>query len=189
MSVAMLGGIAAAAALAPWILLYLYAKCCYSPREWLYIEWRTTHTCACIPCRYMTRADHDALWARVKSRRTMSVPVVSSTAGPTLGAVATTLGGGSDESEQCMICMSEAANFLVVPCGHQCGCEDCLTQVVRTTNRCPICRTSISRLQRVFAAGMASESPGVQMHPLGRSPEVPIVTGAPLQQEGYNERV
>ena len=52
--------------MAPFILLYVYAKCYYSPREWLYIEWRTSHTCGCIPCRYMSKAEHDSLWLRVK---------------------------------------------------------------------------------------------------------------------------
>ena len=52
----------------------------------------------------------------------------------------------------CTICLDEPANFLVTPCGHQCGCEGCLTRIQRNGGgRCPVCRGSIATIQRVFA--------------------------------------
>ena len=58
---------------------------------------------------------------------------------------------GADE-KCCVICLDAPADFLVVPCGHQCGCEDCLLVVQQDSGRCPICRADIVAIQRVFAA-------------------------------------
>ena len=57
----------------------------------------------------------------------------------------------------CTICMKRPADFLAVPCGHQCGCGECLAEVKATTNECPICRAPITSLQRVFQSGLAEE--------------------------------
>jgi len=62
----------------------------------------------------------------------------------------------------CAICYDEPANFLYVPCGHQCGCEECLSAVQRHTGRCPICRSPVQTIQRVFQCGLGSQDhPGV----------------------------
>lgn len=53
----------------------------------------------------------------------------------------------------CAVCLSEPADFLVTPCGHQCGCEACLEQIRGTTKRCPICRLEFTTIQRVFRSG------------------------------------
>jgi len=53
----------------------------------------------------------------------------------------------------CSICLTEPADFLCAPCGHQCGCEGCLTTVQRQGGRCPICRAPIQSLVRVFRVG------------------------------------
>ena len=58
---------------------------------------------------------------------------------------------GTDES-CCVICLDAPADFLVVPCGHQCGCEDCLLTVQQASGSCPICRADMVAIQRVFAA-------------------------------------
>ena len=73
--------------------------------------------------------------------------------------------GARDDSEQplarrpasattCAVCLTEPANFLCSPCGHQCGCEACLRQVQATGgSKCPICRVPFSAIQRVYQAG------------------------------------
>jgi adenylate kinase len=53
-------------------------------------------------------------------------------------------------SNTCVICMDQPADFLVAPCGHQCACEDCLKAVQETTGKCPICRSRVESIQRVF---------------------------------------
>ena len=32
-------------------------------------------------------------------------------------------------SQTCAVCLTQPADFLCSPCGHQCGCETCLRQV------------------------------------------------------------
>ncbi len=60
-----------------------------------------------------------------------------------------------DQDQQCIICMSEPSNFLIVPCGHQCGCEGCLSQLYGQRNgKCPICRGQISGIVQVFKSGI-----------------------------------
>ena len=67
----------------------------------------------------------------------------------------------------CAVCLTEPANFLVTPCGHQCGCEDCLTQVQQSTGRCPICRIQFTAIQRVFRCGGEGDSEPAAPPPLG----------------------
>jgi len=58
----------------------------------------------------------------------------------------------------CSICFDEKATHLVTPCGHQCGCEECLSIVKRTSGRCPICRGPVSSMQRVFLCAPAGRA-------------------------------
>jgi len=54
---------------------------------------------------------------------------------------------------QCTICLSKPADYLVVPCGHQCGCEECLKLIHLSNGNCPICRTPIQSICKVYRAG------------------------------------
>lgn len=54
----------------------------------------------------------------------------------------------------CTVCMAEPADYLVLPCGHQCGCEGCLRRI----QSCPICRCKIDNLVRVFACGVVDDN-------------------------------
>ena len=63
-------------------------------------------------------------------------------------------GGSGSGSGACVICMDAPATYLVLPCGHQCGCQPCLHAVARGPHpQCPICRTPLTGSVRVFAAG------------------------------------
>lgn len=79
----------------------------------------------------------------------------------------------------CAICFSEPADFLVVPCGHQCGCEDCLVAVQQHSGRCPICRQHVQGIQRVFRCGRGAEEGSPAAGPV--SP--PRATHADLQDK------
>eukprot|EP00747_Dinoflagellata_sp_TGD_P164295 gnl/TRDRNA2_/TRDRNA2_184047_c0_seq1.p1 gnl/TRDRNA2_/TRDRNA2_184047_c0~~gnl/TRDRNA2_/TRDRNA2_184047_c0_seq1.p1 ORF type:complete len:1086 (+),score=163.33 gnl/TRDRNA2_/TRDRNA2_184047_c0_seq1:79-3336(+) len=70
------------------------------------------------------------------------VPRVSSEGGDTVHNVL-----------ECSVCFASPADHLVIPCGHQCGCEECLSTVQRTSGLCPICRTRVTGIQRVFQCG------------------------------------
>ena len=58
--------------------------------------------------------------------------------------------------QECAVCLDEPADHLVAPCGHQCGCEPCLTRVKQSGGSCPICRSTISSIVKVYPAGMAT---------------------------------
>jgi len=51
------------------------------------------------------------------------------------------------EHGQCVICLSEAATHVVVPCGHQALCRACATQDMQS---CPVCRQPVHALIRVY---------------------------------------
>lgn len=64
------------------------------------------------------------------------------------------------EEALCVICMDAPATFLITPCGHQCGCEECLKAIQQNGGGCPICRKPIESLQKVYiAAHMEKISP------------------------------
>lgn len=65
----------------------------------------------------------------------------------------------------CVICLDAPADHLIVPCGHKCGCSDCLSRV----DKCPICRIPITKIQRVFEAGAVDDTP---------APPLPTATAA-----------
>ena len=60
--------------------------------------------------------------------------------------------------EQCVVCMSNPSDFLIVPCGHKCGCEECLTNIKNRGGECPICRTNITDIVKVFNSGVVEDN-------------------------------
>lgn len=54
----------------------------------------------------------------------------------------------TDESNQCVICLSAAATHVAVPCGHMAFCASCRGQ----QNICAVCRAPVQRIIRVFKA-------------------------------------
>ncbi|KAH3764679.1 adenylate kinase, mitochondrial [Pelomyxa schiedti] len=64
-------------------------------------------------------------------------------------------------SPKCVVCLAENADFLVVPCGHQCGCRTCLTSIKNSsTPLCPICRGEMAMLVQVFPSGVLDDDDG-----------------------------
>eukprot|EP00040_Diaphanoeca_grandis_P017981 m.94581 g.94581 ORF g.94581 m.94581 type:complete len:375 (-) comp26734_c0_seq1:112-1236(-) len=56
----------------------------------------------------------------------------------------------TDTIGMCTICLDQPANFLVVPCGHQCGCRRCLNTLLASHAPCPICRGPMQGTLQVF---------------------------------------
>ena len=54
-----------------------------------------------------------------------------------------------DEETLCIMCCDKPATAAAMPCGHVCGCLDCLTTCMSTTKKCPICRTEIEQIQEI----------------------------------------
>jgi len=89
-----------------------------------------------------------------------SPPPVAAAASPAVaGPISETAVAAAPEQAVCVVCCDRPANFLVVPCGHQCGCESCLAKVVTSKGGCPICRSPIESIQRVFRAGVDLDTP------------------------------
>ena len=51
--------------------------------------------------------------------------------------------------QKCSICLDEIKTHIIVPCGHKCLCDGCAKQVI-DMNSCPICRTPIKSVIKVF---------------------------------------
>ena len=47
---------------------------------------------------------------------------------------------------ECAICLDDDAEYAAVPCGHRCLCADCS----KTVSECPVCRTRMTAVLRVF---------------------------------------
>jgi len=50
---------------------------------------------------------------------------------------------GKEEDGECLVCMTDPKNTILLPCRHMCLCRDCLLKMV--TAKCPICRTTIDQ--------------------------------------------
>lgn len=64
-------------------------------------------------------------------------------------------GGGSlsDDAEEnmreCVVCMSDTKDTVVLPCRHMCLCSQCAEQLRFQSNRCPICRQPFHALLQI----------------------------------------
>lgn len=51
--------------------------------------------------------------------------------------------GASNDSSDCIICMSEKIDVIVLPCNHMCICYNCCVDFRAKNKKCPICRARI----------------------------------------------
>ncbi|XP_049848807.1 uncharacterized protein LOC126316754 isoform X2 [Schistocerca gregaria] len=51
--------------------------------------------------------------------------------------------------DECVICLGEHRNTLVLPCRHLCLCEDCAETITYHSTKCPICRGPLRLLLRI----------------------------------------
>lgn len=56
---------------------------------------------------------------------------------------------GSEETI-CVICRSEPRTTAFVPCGHMATCNSCAQLSLASTRKCPICRTEVTSLLRIY---------------------------------------
>lgn len=53
------------------------------------------------------------------------------------------------EEKQCVICLSQEKEVLVLPCKHVCVCKDCAGALgVKGAGKCPVCRTPIEGIYK-----------------------------------------
>lgn len=48
-------------------------------------------------------------------------------------------------NRECIICMSEVKDTIVLPCRHMCLCFDCANTIRNRSNKCPLCRQGKNR--------------------------------------------
>merc|ERR550532_685691 len=58
---------------------------------------------------------------------------------------------GSKRRDLCGLCMENRINSVMIPCGHQYSCYDCL--VDNEIHKCPICRKQITEKMRTYMNG------------------------------------
>ena len=51
-----------------------------------------------------------------------------------------------DPDAECLICLTERKDTLIMPCCHFCVCGECGKQLVKAKHTCPICRGNIQSL-------------------------------------------
>lgn len=54
----------------------------------------------------------------------------------------------NDETTECVVCLSAPRDYVLVPCGHNCVCEDCCYSI----SSCPLCREPVERAVKLYAA-------------------------------------
>lgn len=65
------------------------------------------------------------------------------------------LSDGANGAGECVVCQHEGASRAVIPCGHQCLCDDCaskLAKVPPTAQLCPLCRGTLDGTLKIFTA-------------------------------------
>lgn len=55
-------------------------------------------------------------------------------------------------SSECVVCMTEARDTLVLPCRHMCLCSACAEILRFQSNKCPICRSPFHSLLQLRVA-------------------------------------
>lgn len=59
--------------------------------------------------------------------------------------------GNEEETQECVVCLTNPKSTVVVPCDHMCLCNDC-ANIMRShyDSRCPICRTAVQSLMHII---------------------------------------
>ncbi len=52
---------------------------------------------------------------------------------------------------ECVVCFEQIkTKIALVPCGHTTVCIDCSTNIIKTSNKCPLCNIQLSGTLRLF---------------------------------------
>ncbi|KAL0841748.1 hypothetical protein ABMA28_014014 [Loxostege sticticalis] len=66
-----------------------------------------------------------------------------------------------DGGSECVICMCDVRDTLILPCRHLCLCNSCADSLRYQANNCPICRAPFRALLQIRALQRVSASPAV----------------------------
>ncbi|KAK8951882.1 putative E3 ubiquitin-protein ligase XBOS34 [Platanthera zijinensis] len=60
-------------------------------------------------------------------------------------------GSGNASGSTCVICLDKPVEGACIPCGHMVGCMSCLKEINEKKGECPVCRTKIHQILRLYA--------------------------------------
>ncbi|KAL0680505.1 hypothetical protein Bca4012_047352 [Brassica carinata] len=63
---------------------------------------------------------------------------------------------GTDQGKECVVCLSEARDTIVLPCRHMCMCSGCAKALRFQKNECPVCRQPAERLVELEGNGYSN---------------------------------
>ncbi|KAG6776459.1 hypothetical protein POTOM_019970 [Populus tomentosa] len=75
----------------------------------------------------------------------LSVPAIE------LGASVTSDVNEGGSSSSCIICWEAPVEGACIPCGHMAGCMTCLSEIKAKKGVCPVCRSNINQVTRLYA--------------------------------------
>lgn len=78
-----------------------------------------------------------------------------------------------DNGSECVICISESRDTLILPCRHLCLCNSCADSLRYQANNCPICRAPFRALLQIRAV-QKSSTPVINLNPQEGSENIPL---------------
>ncbi|KAI9141039.1 zinc finger, C3HC4 type-domain-containing protein [Paraphysoderma sedebokerense] len=61
----------------------------------------------------------------------------------------TAAGDNKNTTPECVVCMADPKDTIVLPCRHLCLCKDCADQLRKQSQKCPICRQDFHSLLHI----------------------------------------
>lgn len=82
-----------------------------------------------------------------------------------------------DNASECVICMSDARDTLILPCRHLCLCNSCADSLRYQANNCPICRAPFRALLQIRAVRKSNAPLPSVSHNVDNQPSQDIPPG------------
>ena len=54
------------------------------------------------------------------------------------------------DDDSCVICYNKPPTHAIIPCGHHSICDDCVSTCKKTLKICPICRSAITSINKIY---------------------------------------
>ncbi|KAL3828254.1 hypothetical protein ACJIZ3_017056 [Penstemon smallii] len=79
-------------------------------------------------------------------------PVAVDVSSPMVGSISTDVHVKKEDGDaSCTICLDAPLEGACIPCGHMAGCMSCLNEIKAKKWGCPVCRTKIDQVIRIYA--------------------------------------
>ncbi|CRL07618.1 CLUMA_CG020583, isoform A [Clunio marinus] len=78
-----------------------------------------------------------------------------------------------DNGSECVICICEPRDTLILPCRHLCLCNSCADSLRYQANNCPICRAPFRALLQIRAV-QKSNTPVININPQDSNENIPM---------------